>query len=87
MSDKIIRFPGAHLHGKRNDKRQGIVRCQVSDRWLQMPEHAHEFADGTYLSIDVMTDKGEGKPRKLCELVLLKEDILAVLAAIPIKKQ
>lgn len=86
MSDKVVRLPGAHARRKRLDKRSGIVRCEVSDRWLQMPQHAYEFQDGTYLSIDVMTDKGEGKPRKLCELVLLKEDLLAALGALPIKR-
>lgn len=86
MSDKVIRFPGAHARRNRLDKRAGIVRCDVSDRWLQLPEQAYEFHNGTYLSIDVMTDKGEGKPRKLCELVLIKEELLAALEALPIKR-
>jgi hypothetical protein len=85
MSDNVIRFPGGHLRRKRLDERQGIVRCEVSGRWLQMPSQAHQFDKGTYLAIDVMTKSGEGKSRKLCELVLLKEDILKAVAAIPVK--
>lgn len=77
-------WKGERLRRANLDK--GKALCQVSGRWLQFPEKAHEFADGTYLPIDVMTSDDEGRVRKLCELVLVKEDLLDLLARIPNKK-
>ncbi|WP_321846962.1 hypothetical protein [Paraburkholderia bannensis] len=58
--------------------------CQVSGRWLQFPTNAREFKTGTFLAVDVMTENDDGKPRKLCELVLVKEDLLELLNRIPL---
>lgn len=62
---------------------KGRAPCQVSGRWLQFPERAGEYSDGTFLTIDVMTENVDGNQRKLCELVLVKEDLLELLARIP----
>jgi hypothetical protein len=68
---------------RRANLNKGKAPCQVSGRWLQFPERAREFTDGTYLAIDVMTCDSDGNPRKLCELVLVKEDLLELLARVP----
>lgn len=68
---------------RRANLTEGKAPCQVSGRWLQFPAQAHEFKDGTFLAVDVMTADGDGMPRKLCELVLVKEDLLELLARIP----
>lgn len=71
---------------RRANLNEAKVACQVSKRWLQFPAQAHEFRDGTFLAVDVMTADSEGKPRKLCELVLVKEDLLELLASVPGEK-
>ncbi|PUA29473.1 MAG: hypothetical protein B0W54_02475 [Cellvibrio sp. 79] len=80
MNDGVVtRFPYSPDRTKRLNLIKRIVPCQVSGRWLQFPEALHCQPDGTYMLINVMTDNGEGKERKLCELVLYKEDLEAIL--------
>jgi hypothetical protein len=67
---------------RRANLSEGKALCQVSGRWLQFPTQAHEFKDGTFLAVDVMTRDGDGNSRKLCELVLVKEDLLELLARV-----
>jgi hypothetical protein len=71
---------------RRANLKERKVVCQVSNRWLQFPAEAHELREGTFLSVDVMTADSDGKPRKLCALVLVKEDLLDLLARVPVKK-
>ena len=62
------------------------VPCQVSERWLQFPEQSSNMKqDGEWLCIDVMTRNQNDKARKLCELVVTKEDLLKVLESIKCK--
>lgn len=59
----------------------GIAECQVSERWLQFPRQGPRLEEGTFLTVDVMTS-GEKGDRKLCELVLIKEQLQHILARI-----
>lgn len=67
---------------------EGRVDCQVSGRYLQFPEAALENPTGAgtqaLMTVDVMTADAEGKERKLCELVLAREDLLAILNRMPV---
>ncbi|WAC08066.1 MAG: hypothetical protein OS130_02405 [Thermodesulfobacteriota bacterium] len=83
---KITRFPGCKERRRRLNLAEGRVSCQVSSRWLQFPENATALSDGTYLVVNVMTLTPEEKERKICELVLLKEDLLAILEKLPTKE-
>lgn len=82
MNDNIRRLPGMQNRRRRLDISTGIVRCQVSDRWLQFPRSGPHEQRGTLLVVDVMTAGRDDEGRKLCELILTKQDLLAVLAAI-----
>lgn len=68
---------------RRANLNEGKAPCQVSGRWLQFPAQVHEFKAGTFLAAALMTVDGDGKPRKLCELVLVKEDLLELMARVP----
>jgi hypothetical protein len=81
---KLCRFPGRWARQKRVDINQHIARCQVSQRWLQFPGAGSRFSEGTFLAVDVMTLGGDEKPRKLCEMVLLKEELESILTAIQV---
>ena len=85
MSDNIRRFPRPTANRRRLDLNAGVVRCEVSSRWLQFPDTATAFSDGTLMSIDVMTLGEDDQPRKLCELVLSKEDLIAMLDRVQVK--
>lgn len=57
----------------------GKADCQVSERWLQFPRTGRKFQEGTFLVVDVMTSNETGKERKLCELILVKEQLQHIL--------
>ena len=63
------------------------VKCLVSNRWIQFPLCADGFSEGTFICVDLMTLNADDKPRKLCELVLSKEDILAMLERLPVTQR
>jgi hypothetical protein len=60
------------------------VECQVSGRWLQFPEKASAVGGKSFMVIDVMTLGSDEQPRKFCELVLAKEDLIAMLNKIDV---
>lgn len=66
----------------------GRADCQVSGRWLQFPEAARENPNGAgthaLMTVDVMTTNADGKERKLCEMVLAREDLLRILNRMPV---
>jgi hypothetical protein len=85
MAAKIYTLPGMWKRRKQVDLRRGVVHCQVSGRRLQFPKHGSKLKDGTFLVIEVMTTNEDSKVRRLCEVVVTKEDLLAVLKHLPEK--
>lgn len=67
---------------------EGRADCHVSGRSLQFPEVALEnpYGAGSHalMTVDVMTADADGKERKLCELVLAREDLLMILNRMPV---
>ena len=67
---------------------EGRADCQVSGRWLQFPLAARENPNGAgthaLMTVDVMTADADGEERKLCELVLAREDLLMILNRMPV---
>lgn len=83
--DNVTQFPSRHESRKRFRRNKNQVPCQVSARWLQFPKDAWAFPNGTFISIDLMTIGSDENPRKLCELVLLKEDLVEMLNKLEVK--
>ncbi len=79
MSDKIKYFPRGQERRRRLALSKYRVPCQVSDRWLQFPETAHAFHDGDFMRVNVMTMGANEKERKICELVLTKQDLMHMI--------
>lgn len=67
---------------------EGRVDCEVSGRWLKFPTNAHQVQMGAgtreIMTVDIMTTNEDGKDRKLCELVLAREDLLQILNRMPV---
>lgn len=79
----IPRLPMNQVKRRRLAAAQRRVDREVSMRSLRFPSHAI-WADGAHLLIvDVMTDRHDETPRKLCQLILSKEALLRVLQMIP----
>ena len=86
MSDNIEHFPKSGEKRDRLNLRKYRVPCQVSERWLQFPEIAHPLQGGDFMMIDVMTLGSDEKERKLCELVLTKQDLLGMIEQVETEK-
>jgi len=51
---------------------------------LKFPEKASEVGGKGFMLIDVMTLGSDEQPRKICELVLTKKDLIAMLNKIEV---
>lgn len=59
------------------------VRCIISDRWLSFPAQVEASLQcGEVMTVNVMTRGAKGKPRKICELIVTREDLLDTLEQI-----
>jgi hypothetical protein len=57
------------------------VPCQVTDRYLEFPElSAGKYGGGEFIAIQVMT-LVSGKPKRICEVILTREQLQAALEA------
>lgn len=81
MSEKITKFPISYSQRRKNINGPLYVSCQVSGRALQFHKKSHTFEKGEFITIDVMAMQMEDdKPaRKICELIVTKEDLLDAL--------
>lgn len=86
MNDKIKQLPLASESRQRLDRRQGIVRCQVTDYWLRFQPWAEKYPQGTFVIADVMEGEPEADFRRVCELVLSLDELLAVLQSLPVRE-
>lgn len=86
MSDKITQLPLGSDCRQRLDRRQGIVRCQVTDYWLRFQPWAEKYPQGTFVIADVMQGEPEGASRRVCELVLSRDELMAVLQSLPVRE-
>jgi len=59
------------------------VPCIVSGRWLEFSQEGsgHTY-EGEAITLSVMTDGSDEKRRKLCELIVTREELLRVLSLI-----
>ena len=56
------------------------VPCIVSGRWLEFSQKGSaNTGDGEAITVSVMTENEDENPRKLCELIVTREELLRVL--------
>jgi len=84
MSNKIVKFPVGSNKRKRLKEKEGKIECEVSGRWIQFPEASDKFSDMEYLCLDVMTTGASDNERKLCELILDKQQLQKMLNELPV---
>lgn len=55
----------------------------VSSRWIQFSaEGSTKLSEGEAISLWVMTEGVDGEPRKLCELIVTREDLMSAIELI-----
>ena len=69
------------------------VECLISGSWLQFSEQSMVFNGVDYVVVSVMTsqtwnaDGAPTKPRKQCELVVTRDELLRALATVQPREQ
>lgn len=81
----IKKFPITLTQRQKNKRGKTSVSCQVSDRWLKFSEESTHLEGGEFISLDVMTLGSDEKERKICELVITREELLEALKNVKCK--
>ena len=68
----------------KNKRGKNSVSCVLTDRWLAFDKESISIQEGETFFISVMTDVS-GKPKKICDLAITKEDILRALENVKLK--
>lgn len=84
MSKNIVQFPKRSEDKKRLEAKEGKLRCEVSDRWIKFPSASEKSDDVEYLLLDIMTVGSNEKDRKICEIIVDKQQLLKMLAELPV---
>ena len=59
------------------------VPCVVPGRWLEFSQGGStRIGESEAITLSVMTDGSGERPRKLCELIITREELLRVLSLI-----
>jgi hypothetical protein len=80
VEKKIIKIPISFDQRKRNQKGEGYVPCEISDRYLNFYMESDVLNSGEFISVDVMTENTkDGKDRRITSLIITRENLLEVL--------
>ena len=81
MHDKITKFPISFTQRRKNMLGPLIVECQVSGRYLKFHEQSDIVNDSEFISVDVMAMPSESDQpsRKICGLIITRQDLLEAL--------
>jgi hypothetical protein len=84
MTDNVIYGGFRFKRRKKDDRENKILRCEVSERWIQLPI-ATDLTGGDidYMRLHVMTNGSNDKPRKLCEMIVNRSELIELLKEIP----
>lgn len=84
MNDNIKNIPITHSQRRKNKLGPLTVECQVSGRSLKFNKKSAHVAGSEFITVDVfpMQMDDEIEPKKLCELIITREDLLAALELI-----
>lgn len=82
MDDKkVIRFPITYSQRRKNQLGPRVVECEVSGRLLCFHEESVLAGKGEFITVDVFAMPEEDKKtRKLCQLIVTRENLLEALA-------
>jgi hypothetical protein len=83
--NEVVRFPVGPGKRWKNRLGRGAVPCEVSGRWLVLPDTAQDVGGRHLMFVDIMTMDGAGTRRKLCQLCLSLEDLQETLKGVQTK--
>ncbi|MBS7814754.1 hypothetical protein PE074_06400 [Wohlfahrtiimonas chitiniclastica] len=84
MKDNIKNIPITNSQRRKNKLGPLAVECQVSGRFLQFNKKSTYVGDDEFIIVDVFPMQIDDKiePKKICELIITREDLLEALKLI-----
>ena len=84
MTNNVIYGGFRSKRRKKDDHENKILRCEISERWIQFPIATDLTGGGIdYMRLDVMTNGSNDKPKKLCEIIVNRSELVGLLKGIP----
>ncbi|MEW4982075.1 MAG: hypothetical protein AB1Y26_02415 [Cycloclasticus sp.] len=84
MTNNVIYGGFRSKRKKKEDRENKVLRCEISERWIQFPIATDLTGGGTdYMRLDVMTNGSNDKPKKLCEIIVNRSELVELLKGIP----
>ncbi len=82
MKKTPIPLPITEYKRTKNKLGPRYVECMITNRYLEFPKSSiGHFGGGEFMDVNVMTFDHNDCPRKICGLVLTREQLLAALSA------
>ena len=83
MSDKVIKFPITRHQRRKNQLGPLSLECEISGRLVHFYEKLNKCKGGEFIFLEVFpaqdSENPNKKSRRICELVLTREDLLKAL--------
>ena len=98
--NKVTKIPITEHQRIRNIQGEYSVPCEISERWILFGKTSSKLKGGEFIFADIMTNTEEipglkisvapskdpkCKPRKICNLIITRENLLKVLSKIKAK--
>jgi len=84
--DNIKKFPITEYQRIRNMQGEFSVPCEISGRWISFDRTSTKLQEGDFISLNIMTMAENDKPKKLCSLIITRENIMEVISKIESKE-
>lgn len=82
---EVIKIPISYSERKKNEMGKGYVPCQISTRYLRV-KGIDVVGDEDWISLDVMTENDNHEHKKICEMIISKEDLYTAIKEIEEKE-
>lgn len=83
MNDKVMKFPITYSDRRRNQLGPLTIGCEISGRLVKFNKKSHNCKVGDLIYLEVFPEQDPDNPgkktRRICELVLTREDLLKAL--------
>jgi hypothetical protein len=73
--NNVIKLPITKSQRYRNKLGKLAAQCIVSERWLKFEQEYTSYGGNDLITLDVMTLDITESPRKLCQLILNRQDL------------
>lgn len=80
--DKIIEIPLKYTQIRKNKRGNMSVDCIVTDRWLRFSNNSAMLECGEVYTVDVMTTNSDDINKKICQVIIRKEELVDVIGRI-----